>query len=129
MPTTPPSVLVIEDDFELRGLLEAQLRKFGVVTTAVSDGEEAFVFLRKNRPDLVCLDLQLPVVSGYGVARFMRQDDRLKKVPIVIITARTGLDEQAFAQEIEAAAVIWKPFRMSQLQEILRKHFPNGAVT
>jgi chemosensory pili system protein ChpA (sensor histidine kinase/response regulator) len=79
------------------------------------DGVEAIALLQERRPDVVLLDIEMPRMDGFEVARQIRHDERLKKLPIIMITSRTGTKHQERAREIGVNRFLGKPFHESDL--------------
>ncbi|MEZ4272152.1 MAG: response regulator [Myxococcota bacterium] len=109
------TILVVEDAEAVRGLIVEQLSKQGYKTLEVTDGEEALNKLRTHEVDLVCLDLALPLQSGFSVCEAIRADPLLKHLPILVITARTGLQDYSRALELGANRFLEKPFKARDL--------------
>jgi signal transduction histidine kinase/DNA-binding response OmpR family regulator len=90
----PPNgnVLVVDDDPDVVRMLGRMVRssKLGYHVWRANSGDEALAILRGRRPDIVLLDLIMPGVDGYAVLDMMRQDERLRDVPVVVVTARSG---------------------------------------
>ena len=80
------TVLVVDDDPDAREFLTTVLRDNGFTATTAEDGNEALAMIEQNVPDLVALDIAMPEKSGVAVYRKLREDDRLKSVPVIIIT-------------------------------------------
>ena len=85
----------------------------GLEVTDVAEGRSAIRILQHSRPDLVCLDLMLPELSGFEVCEFMRSRSELRDVPILIMSARAKPMDRAFAEEVGATAYLVKPFKRS----------------
>ena len=90
---TKPSALIIEDDRDIVALFRHVLDLAGYRTEIVLHGKVAVEHLAKYTPDIVLLDLGLPGVSGGEILVMMREDERLKNVPVVVITAHAHLVE------------------------------------
>jgi DNA-binding response OmpR family regulator len=90
-------VLVVDDDADIRQILVHHLTSYGVEAIAVGDGAAALEWLQKETPDLVCLDLALPVVSGFKVCRAIREHESSRDVPILVLTGRDSLEAEARA--------------------------------
>lgn len=88
-------ILIIEDDTFLSSLSVSRLQKEGYSVTAALDGEQGWQSLQKNVPDLVVLDLIMPVRSGISVLKQMRSDPKLKDVPVIVLTNGQGDPELA----------------------------------
>ena len=80
--------LVVEDNPDARALVSTYLRTMDLEVTAVAEGRSAIRALQLAPPDLVCLDLMLPELSGFEVCEFMRSQRELKDVPILVMSAR-----------------------------------------
>jgi two-component system, OmpR family, response regulator len=105
------TALVVEDDPALRALVRRYLESMGIAVTEVAEGRAAILHVAVHRPDLVCLDLMLPELSGYDVCEFMRTEARLKGVPILIMSARALPQDRAFAEQVGASSYLVKPFK------------------
>lgn len=108
------SVLIIEDDPEMRGLLVLVLEEEGYRLLTAANGREGLELLRTAKPDVILLDMKMPVMDGYEFARRYRaahgDDDR---VPIVVMTAAE--DPRKRAEEIGAAGWLGKPVELQDL--------------
>ena len=105
-------VLVVEDDRNLLDTLKYDLRGEGYKVIAASDGAEAIDIARRERPDLVILDIMLPKLSGFEVCRILRKE---MTVPIVMLTAKTDEVDKIVGLEIGADDYMTKPFSMREL--------------
>ena len=117
-------ILVVDDEqdmvFGLRMMLEAN----GFNVLAAFDGQEALDKARMGNPDLIVLDLMMPKLDGYKVCRLLKFDEKYKKIPIIMLTARTSDAEQKMGFEVGADAYLTKPFEqqvlMSKIKELLK---------
>ncbi len=111
------SALVVEDDPDVRGLVASMLRALGLEVAEVSEGRSAILHLAVHqRPDLVCLDLMLPELSGYDVCEYMRGEAKLRTVPILIMSARALPQDRAYAEQVGASSYLVKPFKQKAFQ-------------
>lgn len=85
------TVLVVDDDPDAREYLSTVLQDNGFIATTANDGVEAIASLERQLPDLVALDISMPEKSGVAVYRRLREDERLKDVPVIIVT---GVSEE-----------------------------------
>lgn len=108
------SLLIVEDDELLRDALSAQLAQAGHTVTPAADGAAAQVLLEAGRFDGVILDLGLPKVSGMDVLRWIRR--RLPALPVLVLTARDGVDDRVQGLNAGADDYLTKPFSMAELQ-------------
>lgn len=117
----PLMAVVAEDDVDVRRAVAILLRQLGLEVREAGNGDETMALVKARRPDLLCLDLSMPVVSGYAVLRWIHDDAELRTIPVVVVTGRFGLDDYATCRENGAAAVIEKPFRAKSLIETVRR--------
>ncbi|MGD8277560.1 MAG: response regulator [Gemmatimonadota bacterium] len=97
--TTAKKVLIVDDEPDVVSYLEMLLRDNGYETIAAGDGAEALEIVRRERPDLVTLDISMPKSSGTRFYKEVKTDPALAPTPIVIITAVTGLGGDRYAYE------------------------------
>jgi two-component system, OmpR family, response regulator MtrA len=121
-------VLVAEDDEMQAELIRRSLLAEGHTATVVHDGRAALDAARRLAPDLVVLDLMLPVIDGFGVCRVLRRD---ADIPVVMLTARSAEDDVLLGLELGADDYITKPYSprelMARIRTVLRRS-GRGAV-
>jgi two-component system alkaline phosphatase synthesis response regulator PhoP len=108
-------VLVVDDDREIRRLVRAYLEQAGYTVFLAPDGESALHMLRRERPDLVVLDLMLPGRTGWDVTRIVRGDPGLAATPIIMLTARVEDQDKIVGLESGADDYVTKPFNPREL--------------
>ena|ERR1700746_4038801 len=111
-----PQILIVEDKSTSRELLRTVLEQLGHEVTEARDGEEALQHLSATVPDLVLLDLQIPVRSGYEVLQAIRSDSRLAKLPVVALTASAMQGDREKALAAGFTGYIAKPVGLAQLR-------------
>lgn len=112
------TVLVVEDSPMFRRMLSDMLRSLGYARVLESfSGQAALELLARERPDLVCLDLTLPDISGYEVCEHIRATPGLRDVPVLMISARTQTMDRAQAEEAGASGYLMKPFTPEELRQ------------
>src|SRR3954470_503111 len=111
------TILVVEDEDTLRDELSYQLEQEGYRVVRASDGAEALNRFRKEKPDLILLDLMLPIMSGVEVTRVVRRES---DVPILILTARDSEVDKVVGLELGADDYVTKPFSLRELQARIR---------
>jgi CheY-like chemotaxis protein len=122
---SPPMILVVDDEEDVQVLVTRILHDAGFAVERAADGQQAIDRVRAQRPDLIVLDLMMPVVDGWGVLQFLRtQKD---PPPVVIVTART--DYATFARGIRegGTAFVCKPFRFHELVATCQRLLLPGA--
>jgi two-component system phosphate regulon response regulator PhoB len=115
-----PTILIVDDEHDLRSLLDFNLRQAGFETVLASTGEEALRELRLRVPDLVLLDLQLPDVAGTEICRQVKTEPRTKNVPVVMLTAKGEEMDKVVGFELGAEDYVTKPFSVRELVLRLR---------
>jgi two-component system OmpR family response regulator len=105
-------ILIVEDDRNLLDALKYNLRKEGYDTVTAADGVEALDVARREKPDLIVLDIMLPKLSGFEVCRILRKE---MTVPILMLTAKTEEVDKIVGLEIGADDYMTKPFSMREL--------------
>jgi two-component system OmpR family response regulator len=105
-------ILIVEDDRNLLDTLKYNLRKEGYDVVAAVDGAEALDVARREKPDLIILDIMLPKLSGFEVCRILRKE---MTIPILMLTARTEEVDKIVGLEIGADDYMTKPFSMREL--------------
>lgn len=116
-----PFALIIEDDRDIVALFRHVLDLAGYRTEIVLDGKVAVEHLMKSTPDIVLLDLGLPNVSGVDILSMMRADERLKSVPVVVITAHAHLAETL---PVAPQLILIKPVNIEQMTKLIQRICP-----
>jgi two-component system, cell cycle response regulator len=108
-------ILIVDDDEDIRRLLNMRLRTQEYQTVFASDGTNALAIARRERPDLVLLDLGLPGGDGFSVMERMRHLADLQMTPVVVVSARVDPMTKQLALEAGAAAFVGKPVDKDEL--------------
>lgn len=118
-------ILVVDDDREIVRLVKAYLEQAGFQVLVAYDGEKALHILRRERPDLMILDLMLPDRDGWDVTRVVRGDSMLAATPIIMLTARVDDHDKIVGLELGADDYVTKPFNprevMARVRAVLRR--------
>jgi len=109
------TILVAEDQQPIRSLIEFKLRNSGYTVVCVEDGQAALQKARDVRPDLILLDVMMPLMTGFEVLGALKQDEATKTIPILIVTAQSQEDEVLKGLELGADDYITKPFSPNEL--------------
>jgi CheY-like chemotaxis protein len=109
-----PRAVVVDDEPPVCEIVADVLKRRFAVTTATS-GEEALATARAARPSLIVLDVMMPGMNGYEVARQLRADPATADIPVLFCTAQGGLDARLVGRELGAAGYIVKPFELHRL--------------
>ena len=108
-------ILVVDDDKEIVRLLRGYLEKSGFEVLVAYDGGTAVHTLRRERPDLIVLDLMLPDMDGWDITRTVRSDNSLMATPIIMLTARVEDTDKIIGLELGADDYVTKPFNPSEV--------------
>jgi len=118
------NVLVVEDNKINQMIVQKQLSSLSVNCDLVDDGQQALDYLQANTPDLILMDLQMPVMDGFTAASKIKQDETLQNIPIVILSASVGKADRDKAAELYIFDFIYKPFKQVDLLRVLNKFAP-----
>ena len=113
-------ILIVDDEPTIVELLEEHLRSEGYDTAHAYSGEEALQLLDGDVPDLVLLDLMLPGMDGYEVCRLMQKDARLNHIPVIMLTARSAVQNKVLGYQRGADDYVVKPFDPEELSVRVR---------
>jgi two-component system alkaline phosphatase synthesis response regulator PhoP len=113
-------ILIVDDDVKIVRLLRASLEQAHYQVLVAYNGKTALHMLRRERPDLVVLDLMLPDRDGWDVTRVIRDDKTLADTPIIMLTARVEHDERITGLELGADDYVTKPFHPGELLARIR---------
>ena len=119
-------VLLIEDDIQIQELVRYSLAKEGFTVIAASDGEQGLDLVRKERPDLIILDLTLPVIDGFDVCKLLRAQKDTAAIPIIILSARNDVADKVIGLELGADDYITKPFSPRELSARIKARLREG---
>ena len=121
------TILIVEDDPNISELVQMYLEKEGYHTKIAADGGQGVALFRQVRPDLVLLDIMLPVMDGWSVLRTIRQDSQ---TPVIMLTAKGETDDKVAGLKNGADDYVTKPFEMKEvlarIEAVLRRS--NGAA-
>jgi len=112
------TILVVDDEEDIRHMLRLILEKSGFVVETAGDGQEALDQVRDHRPDLILLDLKMPRLNGYEVFVRLKSDEQFKTIPIIVVTAVTqdsDQEDEEWARRMGAEGFVTKPFDLSEL--------------
>jgi len=124
-------ILIVDDEADLAGLLDFNLRQAGHETAVAENGERALALAQAKQPDLVLLDVMLPDISGREVCRRLKATPGLTDVPVLMLTARGEEHERVSGFEAGADDYVTKPFSVQELllrvKAVLRRSASKGA--
>jgi chemosensory pili system protein ChpA (sensor histidine kinase/response regulator) len=124
----PPLVLVVDDSLTVRKITTRLLTREGFRVDSAKDGVDALEKMHDLIPDVVLLDVEMPRMDGFELARVMRNDKRLKSVPIIMITSRTADKHRNHAMEIGVNVYLGKPYQEQQLLDSIAAQLEQKAA-
>ncbi len=128
MPDARARILIVDDEPDLLSVLRFGLEAEGFDVLEASDGERGLDMARAERPDLLVLDLMLPRMDGYKVCRALKFDERYRRMPIFILSARTGETDRKLALELGADLFMTKPYEVRDLVARIRERLQPPAA-
>ena len=120
-------ILVVDDEMQLAKIIQLTLEHAGFETLLAFDGKEALEMVRSLQPDLVILDLMLPIRDGYRVCNRIKCEEATKHIPVIILTAR-DLSRERLAEPIAADLFMAKPFDSATLIERISELIAKNAA-
>lgn len=117
---TATSVLVVDDEPQVVWMLRFSLEAEGYQTLEARDGRAALGEIRRHRPDLVLLDVMMPVMDGWSVLEALQALPEQERPRVVVVSARASLRDRAKAAELGADAFVAKPFNVEDLLDLIR---------
>ncbi len=115
----PTLVMVVDDSVTVRKVTTRLLERNGMNVLTAKDGVDAITQLQEHKPDIMLLDIEMPRMDGFEVANLVRHDERLKDLPIIMITSRTGEKHRDRAMSIGVNEYLGKPYQESLLLETI----------
>jgi chemosensory pili system protein ChpA (sensor histidine kinase/response regulator) len=113
--------MVVDDSITVRRVTQRLLERYGMRVITAKDGVDALSLLQENMPDVMLLDIEMPRMDGYELAQHMRNDERFKNIPIIMITSRTGEKHRNRAMEIGVNKYLGKPYQEAELLENIQE--------
>jgi two-component system, cell cycle response regulator DivK len=116
------TVLIIEDNATNLYMMRFILTKLGHAVLEAGDGASGVSLAKSERPDLILMDIQLPVMDGYAATRSIREDDALKNVPIIAVTSYAMVGDREKALQAGCTAYIEKPINPETFIKVLERY-------
>lgn len=112
-------VLVVEDVEDTRFLMRLELERHGFIVFEAENGKKAVDLVTRETPDVILMDLSLPLMDGFEAAKLIRQNESLARVPIIAVTAHHETDFRADAKASGFDAYVTKPIDINSLKELI----------
>jgi CheY-like chemotaxis protein len=116
------SIVVADDDPDILSIVSASLKTQGYEVHQATNGREAVDQVRAHHPDLVIMDMMMPVMSGYEATSELKADESTKSIPIVALSAKAMAADVARAADAGVDGYITKPFRMAQVLSTIEEY-------
>ena len=117
-------ILVVEDQEDNRQILRDLLSSAGYDMSEAENGEEALAAVAKERPDLILMDIQLPIMDGYEATRRIKSDPKTRAIPIIVVTSYALSGDEAKAREAGCDAYVTKPYSPRALLAKIKEFLP-----
>jgi len=115
-------VLIVDDEPDIVESVKFSLELENIECLEAYDGEDALYKAKSEKPDLIILDIMLPKINGYKIARLLKFDQKYKNIPIIMLTARTQEKDVKLGEETGADKYITKPFDMDLLVNAVKEY-------
>ncbi|MCX5701185.1 MAG: response regulator [Candidatus Omnitrophica bacterium] len=117
-------ILIVDDEVDLVDMVSLRLEANNFQVIKAFDGQDGLDKARKEKPDLIILDLMLPKIDGYKVCRMLKFDDKYKNIPIILFTAKVQDSDKKLGEDVKADAYVTKPFEaevlLSKIKELIK---------
>lgn len=124
----PPLILIVEDEPNNQDVLLTVVEDFiGGRTMLAHNGQEALSAVQRERPNLIILDLMMPVLDGFVVAERLKGDPSTADIPIIALTAMARQEDEAAARRAGCDAFVTKPFDLDAMELVIRSRLAGGA--
>jgi CheY-like chemotaxis protein len=127
MPEEPFRILIAEDFEDNRVALKLMLKMSGFDALEACDGREAVEMARRNNPDLILMDITLPVIDGLEATRELRADAEFKQTPIIIVSAYDSPQTREDARAAGGTDYLSKPIEFDELKQLIQKHLEKSG--
>ncbi len=117
-----PKILIVDDEPDVVGLIERTLKVYGFDTLNAYDGIAALDLVSAEKPDLILLDIMMPMMSGYEVCEQIKANPQTQHIPVVCLSSAHTPDARAHSLRAGAVELITKPFMPAELVAQIRRH-------
>ena len=116
----PKRILVVDDDPVIVRMLESKLQSNGYEVITSQEATNGLEIAIKEFPDLIILDVMMPIVNGYNFCRLLKSQEKHKDIPIMMLTSRSEAEDRRIGKEVGADAYVLKPFNIDELLGTVR---------
>jgi len=123
------TVLVIDDEEDIRLIAKVALETSGMTVLTAAGGEDGFLLARRQRPDLIVLDIMMPVMDGYATLDAIQRDPATARIPVVMLTGKSLAADDDALRSRGVVALITKPFRPRAFAADVRAAIASARAT
>ena len=120
-------ILIVDDEADIIEILQFVLEANGYECVTAMDGEEGLKLAREISPDLIILDVMMPKINGYKISRLLKYDNKYKDIPIIMVTARSQLEDKAIGEETGVNEYITKPFELDAIVKKVEEYLGGNS--
>ena len=120
VPNEIKNILVVDDDPTLTVLVENFLKKNGYEVTAVTEAVDGLEYAMKKDPDLIILDIMMPIINGFNFCKLLKQEKGKENIPILLLTSRDQMKDIELGLEMGAEAYLVKPLNTGELLKTIK---------
>ena len=113
-------IVVVDDDRTVTVLVKKYLEKSGYEVTAVNEASEGLELAMTRKPDLIILDVMMPIINGFNFCRLVKAEEDCKDIPIILLTSRNKLKDVEIGLEMGAEAYLIKPLNIEELLRTIK---------
>ena len=121
-------ILIIEDYVNIVEILTMRLKSMGFEVISASDGQAGLSLARREKPDLIILDVMLPKMNGYKICRLLKFDAKYKHIPIIMLTSRESHEHETIGRSTGADAYVYKSDRSGELLKLVHQYLGQHTV-
>jgi CheY-like chemotaxis protein len=115
-------ILIVDDEPYILNILDFSLDAEGYNVLKAADGDEALRLALEQSPDLIIMDVMMPRLDGYKTCQRLKEDEKTRDIPVVLLTARNSREDRARGDEVKADGFMTKPFSPQRLLETVQEY-------
>ncbi len=119
-------ILLVDDEPDIVSMTVMRLEASGYEVITAEEGSAGYELAKSEKPDLIILDLMLPVIDGYQVCRLLKFDAQYKDIPIIMLTAKSQKEDKEWGEKVGADLYMTKPYEAKELLEKIRQLTEKG---
>ena len=119
-------ILIVDDEQEVRSVIRSRLQASGYTTIEAADGRQGVELVKTRKPDLVLMDIRMPVMDGYAALHIIKADETTRNIPVVMLTAVVNELHEKATKGIGADGYVTKPFTPEKLLDAIGQFLPTS---